>query len=423
MKVLIVDPGGRGHALAWKIAQSPLLTKLFIAPGSTGTGCIAENVGIEITDIEGLLKFAIKEKIDLTIVGSEESLEQGIVDIFQKEGLKIFGPTKEAAKIEWSKSFAKRMMFAKSIITPGYLAFNDYGKALEHMNGLVDSFVIKANGLAKGKGVHICKTKKEGKEALYDIMINKIHGCAGDRVVIEDYIEGEELSIHLLHDIEGTSILFPSSKDYKNFKDENTGGMGGYAPAHPTSRNFLNEVYISAVRPALEYLSINRQTPFSGCLYPGIILTPRGLRVLEYNVRFGDPEALLYMTLLKSDVLELLLACVEGRLSEVKIEWHDGYAVCVVLASDGYPGKYEIGFPITGIDKASLVPGVTVFHAGTKHKGDHIVTDGGRVLNIVAYDNTLENARKNVYEAVKRIRFKGMCFKDDIGLVSTYQEV
>lgn len=427
MKVLIVGSGGREHALAWKIGQSPLLTKLFVAPGNGGTQHYTNhNIEIEMTDVGGLVKFAKKEKIDLTIVGSEESLQLNIVDAFRNKDLKIFGPSGHDVQIETSKSFAKAIMQLEGIPTAPFKFLSDYHEALKHISTKNYPLVIKANGLARGKGVRVCSNDLDAVSFLQDLMIDKVCGEAGRVVIIEDYLEGEEYSAHAL--VSGETIVpFPMSQDYKKFNGQNTGGMGAIAPVLTDSKDFLDELTNTVTKPVIDHLAkFKGHSPIydsAMCIYPGLMITSEGLRVLEFNARFGDPEEQVYMRLLKSDLLEVLLACVDGRLSEVKIEWYENlHAVCVVLASGGYPGKYKTGYPIRNVKKVSGLKGVKVFHAGTAYKNGKLVTVGGRVLNVTATGSTLEKARARAYEAVDEIYFEGMQYRKDIGLVSSHYQ-
>jgi phosphoribosylamine---glycine ligase len=369
-------------------------------------------------DIKELLIFAKCKGINLTIVDSEELLAQGIVDIFQRAGMGIFGPTAKAAKIEWSKSFGKDVMNEIGIASAPHKVFWQYESAIKHIQRYGAPIVIKANGLARGKGVYICKTIKEAKDALDLIMVKKAYGDAGKCVLIEKFLEGEEISIHAFCDT-FDFVLCPPSKDYKSFNGLNTGGMGAYAPTQLPDGLTLGKIKSDIVGPILRHMNI--RNPFSGLMYPGLMITNEGTMVLELNVRFGDPEAQVYMPLLKTNIIDIIEAVRFWKLSEIKIEWHEGYAVCVNLVSDGYPRKYKTGFPITGVDKANLIPGVIVFHAGTKYNGNQLVTDGGRVLSVVAKGDTLEEARELAYIGVKIIDYKGKRYRDDIGLISPHK--
>lgn len=420
MKILIIGSGGREHALAWKIAQSPRVSELYVAPGNGGTSKVAKNISIEATDIESLVKFAKENSIDLTVVGPDDVLALGIVDVFQSRGLSIFGPTKASAEIESSKAFAKQLMWDENIPTASGNIFSDYDLALDFIREHGAPIVVKASGLALGKGVYPCNTLDKAENALAEIMLERVHKDAGNEVVIENFLEGQEISIHAFCDGK-TSVLFPSAQDHKPVfdgdKGKNTGGMGTIAPI-PWVTSDIMQFGQHVVTSTLDALS-KRKKPFIGCLYPGIKMTPEGPMILEFNSRFGDPETQSYMRLLKTDIVDILEACVKGNLSECKIEWNSGFAVCVVLASGGYPQKYEKGKIITGIDKAEKVPGVVVFHAGTKQI-ETLKTSGGRVLGITAIGATLSDALKCVYEAVSFIKFEGMHYRKDIGLKSIF---
>jgi phosphoribosylamine---glycine ligase len=430
MNILVIGSGGREHSLVWKLGQSNLVKSIFVAPGNPGIMQTVKTKNVipnNSTDIKELLRFSIKEKIDITIVGSEELLEKDIVDAFRNSGLKIIGPCGHDAQVETSKAFAKYLMQQELIPTASFKTFSDFRKATSYLDTVNFPRVIKADGLAKGKGVYICQTLTDGKCALKSVMIDKIHGDAGRVVIVESCLEGIEYSAHML--ISGKAVLpFPMSQDYKTFNGQNTGGMGAIAPVLTESRNFLDEMTNMFARPVVNYLArLKGHTPIYDLamfLYPGIMITNCGPEALEYNVRPGDPEAQVYMRLLKSDLAELLLACVENKLQNIKIEWHDKYAVCVVLVSDGYPdeNKYKTGYQITGVTKANGIKGVKVFHAGTAYKDKKLVTNGGRVLNVTATGKTLKEARWLAYKGVDEIHFEGMQYREDIGLeLSPYQ--
>lgn len=417
MDVLIVGSGAREHALAWKVKESGHLSKLYIAPGNAGTSMLGENVAIAQTDIARLVDFAKERKIGLTIVGSDAPLALGIVDAFLENGLKIFGPTRAAARLESSKSFAKELMQSAKIPTASFKVFYEYGLALEYARSQRPPFVVKAGGLALGKGVYICDTHDEAERALSEIMLKKVHEDAGDNVVIEEYLDGPEVSVHALCD--GSDfLLFPLSQDHKTIGEggvgPNTGGMGTVAPVLGTLAEVLG-MGESVVRSTLDAMH-QQGAEFKGLLYPGIKCGAAGPRVLEYNARFGDPECQVYMRLLQNDIIELLGACVDGSLREHVLVWRPGYAVNVVLSSRGYPGAYETGFPITGIDAAEAIPGVVVFHAGTARIDDgSVVTAGGRVLGVSAIGDTLQEARARAYDAADKIHFEGKYMRRDIG--------
>ena len=412
MKVLVVGKGGREHALVWKIIQSPKVSKIFCAPGNAGIAQLAECIEIEADDVSGLVRFAEGKNIDLTVVGSEDSLALGIVDIFRSRGLRIFGPTRAAAKIEWSKAFAKRLMRGNSIPTASFRIFRNYNRALDYICEHGVPIVIKVSGLASGKGVYPCKTLAEAEEVLAEIMLKHIHKEAGNEVIIEEFLDGQEISIHAFCDGK-TSILMPTSQDHKPIGDgdkgKNTGGMGTIAPVPWVSAEMLQNIDQQIVKPTLNTLAEHGQS-FTGCLYPGL----KGQKVLEFNARFGDPETQSYMRLLKTDLLDILEACVDGKLVEQKIEWRSGFAACVVLASGGYPGSYRKEIPIFGIKEAEKVPGVVVFHAGTMFS-DQLRTSGGRVLGVTAIGKTLRETLGLAYEAIRYIKFEGMQYRKDIG--------
>ncbi len=410
MKVLIIGSGGREHALAWKIAQSPKLTKLFIAPGNPGTAEVGENVDIKVTNIERLVEFAKNHQIDLAVVGPDDVLAAGAADAFMRVGLKVFGPPKAAAKIEWSKAFAKDFMAKHNVPTARFKTFDDYELAREYLGTRTAPIVIKASGLALGKGVTVCQSMAEAQEALRLAMVEKIFGQAGASVVIEECLTGEEVSIHAICDGR-TSIMFPAAQDHKPIfdgnKGPNTGGMGTYAPVPWVGDNQLAEIKRSVVDPVVSNLS-----GYIGCLYPGLMGEPP--RVIEYNSRFGDPEIQSYVRLLQSDLLELIDAAVSGRLAESRVEWRKGSAICVVVASGGYPGDYEKGKLISGLSEAQDDRSVVVFQAGTSMSERGLMTSGGRVLNVTAYGENIQEARDRAYAAVNKIHFEGMQYRKDI---------
>src|SRR3989344_5175554 len=394
-KILIVGSGGREHALAWKLKQSPKVSKIYIAPGNAGTAQVGENITIVATDIFGLADFAEKSSIDLTVVGQDDPLALGIVDEFQKRGLKIWGPTKKAAQIESSKVFAKELMLEKNIPTAEFKTFSDYNRAWEYAQKKGAPIVIKASGLALGKGVIVCKTLEEAEKGLREIMIDKIFGESGKEVVVEEFLQGMEFSTHAFCYRRGF-VLLPPSQDHKPVfdgdKGPNTGGMGTIAPVPWVDKNLMDKVGREIVLPAWEGLR-DMGAEFTGLLYPGLMMTEQGPKVIEFNARFGDPECQSYMRLLKTDLFDILEGSINGNLDEINIEWHPGFACCIALASGGYPGKYEKGFEITGIEEAEKMDNVIVFHAGTiihppsppLNKGGikgGLVTNGGRVLGV-----------------------------------------
>lgn len=450
MIILVVGNGGREAALTWKIKQSPLCEKVFVAPGNAGTRAMATNVDIKATDIKGLLQFALREKIDLTVVGPEDPLIAGIADMFHAHDLPIFGPTMRAAQMEGSKGAAKQVFQAANVPTAPFREFGDYDEALAYLRSRkVWPLVIKVDGPALGKGVYVCWNLQEAEAVLRAIMVDKKHGDSGNKVVIEDCLRGPEISAHAFCD-GNTAVLLPLSRDHKRAKDgdkgDNTGGMGAVCPVPgldvTRQRNlqlFIKQVIVDPIMTKLRVFGY----PFAGCLYPGLMLSEEELealralqeldiaqiehldmdvaRVLETNVRLGDPETQVLMRKLKSDsdLLPVLMACATGHLAEIPpLEYHPGYTVCVVLASAGYPGSYQKGHPITGIEEAEEIPGVVVFHAGTAQKDGQLVTSGGRVLEVTALRDTLDEALATVYEAVAKIHFEGKQFRTDIGQMS-----
>ena len=414
--VLVVGTYPREHALAWKIAQSPKVRTVYIAPGNGGTDNVAINVPIDVMGFEKLADFAEEKKIALTVVGPENPLAGGIVDVFQKRGLRIWGPTKAAAQIEASKAFSKTLMHEAGIPTAEFEIFTDYGQARRYVHEIGAPIVVKVDGLVFGKGAYVCMTLEEAEAALKEIMVDKVHNAAG-KVVIEEYLDGQEISIHAICDGK-TSVLFPTSQDHKTVGEDDvgkmTGGMGVVAPIAWVSQDALTDIDARIVQPTLQALA-KRGSPLVGMLYPGLKMTSKGPKVLEFNARFGCPEAEVYMRLMKSDAFELFSACVDGTLADFKVEWNSGYAVSIIIASGGYPDEYKKGLPITGIEEAEKVEGVVVFHAGTKRNGDELVTDGGRVLSVSAVGDTLKQALDRAYEAIGKIHFEGMHFRRDIG--------
>jgi phosphoribosylamine--glycine ligase len=374
-------------------------------------------VDIQATNIIKLLEFAKKEKIDLTLALPDDPLALGIVDEFQKEGLRIWGPTKAAAKIEWSKAFSKNFMREHGLPTAQFKTFTDYEEAKNYTSRQKLPVVIKASGLALGKGVIICETKEEAYQALEGIFVKKIFGEAGSEVVIEEFLTGPEISIHAFSEGVNYSI-FPASQDHKKVsegdKGPNTGGMGTIAPVPFVSTELLKEIEDNIVAPTLSGMKSENNT-FVGLLYPGLILTKDGPKILEYNARFGDPETQTYMRLLDTDILDIFDACIDGELNEIEIKWKALFACTIILASAGYPGSYEKGKIITGIEEAEMQAEIVVFHAGTQMKRNELLTNGGRVLGVSATGSTLEEALEKAYKAVKKISFEGMQYRTDIG--------
>ena len=419
MKVLIVGSGGREHALAWKIAQSPLVKKIFCAPGNPGIAEIAECVDIEAENIEGLYIFAQKQKVDLTVVGPEDALVAGIVDRFRDGRLNGFGPDKRASIIEGSKVFAKTLMRKHGIPTADFKAFDDPKQAKKHLATGKFPVVIKADGLAKGKGVFICQKLEDGERHIDDIMKEKIFGYAGNKVVIEEFLAGEEVSILAITD-GNTIVPLSTAQDHKAVfdgdKGPNTGGMGAYSPVPivtPSMQGFVEENILVPIVHAMK----RENRPYRGVIYAGLIITGTGPKVLEFNARFGDPETQALLMRMKSDIVPLLLSTANGSLDLDKtvVDWDDNASVCVVMASKGYPGGYEKGFSITGIEAAKGLNKVQVFHAGTSKKYGRLVSNGGRVLGVAALGKTIPDAQSNAYAAVQRISFEGAHFRRDIG--------
>jgi phosphoribosylamine---glycine ligase len=415
--VLVIGGGGREQALAWKLAQSPQVDTVYVAPGNAGSKDNIQNVDINFDDVEALLNFARGNDIALTVVGQEAASEAGVVDAFQAAGLPIFGPTKAAVRIETSKAFSKDLMASKNIPTAEYRNFSDADAAREYAMSRPLPVVIKADGLATGKGVIIAQTKADINEAINEIMVKRVFGASGDTVVVEDFLQGQEVSMHALSDGK-TAIMFPASQDHKQIYDDdqgpNTGGMGVIAPVPWVTEQHVDYVRDHAVMPALEGLR-EQNALFTGCLYPGLMIDGDTVKLLEFNARFGDPEAEVYMRLLDSDLYDILRACATGTLDPSTVVWKQGYAITVVLASDGYPASSSKGDIISGVDAAEAMPDIVVFHAGTARQGNSLVTAGGRVLNVTATGDTLDEAIEKVYAAVKRISFSGMQYRTDIG--------
>lgn len=416
MKVLIVGSGGREHALAWKLGQSRKISQIFIAPGNAGTVQIGKNINIAAENVQSLLSFAQKEKIDLTVVGPEAPLALGIVDLFKKKNLLIFGPLKKAAQIEASKVFAKRFMKKFKIPTADFKAFSDYQKTKKYLKTCQFPQVLKADGLTAGKGVFVCKTLNEALKVLKEIMVEKKFGLAGNKLVIEECLLGQEVSVIGFTD--GQTILpLLVAQDHKPIfdgdKGPNTGGMGAYAPTPLVDQKMMDQIINQILKPAvLGMKKIGR--PYQGILYAGLMLTKQGPEVLEFNCRFGDPETQPQLMLLKSDLIDLILACIEGKLKNKKISWYPGYSVCVVLASKGYPDKYQKGYKIRGLPQRSLLT-TQIFHASTKLVQNKIVTNGGRVLGVTSRAPTLKQAIEKAYLQVEKINFKNKYYRTDIG--------
>jgi phosphoribosylamine--glycine ligase / phosphoribosylformylglycinamidine cyclo-ligase len=415
MKVLVIGSGGREHAIAWKISFSPRLTGLFIAPGNPGTAHLGKNVPIPITDHQGLINFAREEGIDLVVIGPETPLAAGLADAFIQEKIKVFGPTQKAARIEASKTFSKDFMARHHIPTARYATFSSFESAKNYINTVDYPIVIKASGLAAGKGVLLPETKQEAVDGIKTIMVDHEFGSAGDEVVIEERLYGQEISLMAFTD--GTTVVpMVPAQDHKRLLDNdqgpNTGGMGAYAPAPVCTPELVQEILTSILQPAVNGLK-SEGFPFTGVLYAGVILTSNGPSTLEFNCRFGDPETQVVLPLLANDLLDVLEACTNQTLGKLEVKWHPGSAICVVAASAGYPGKLSIGKSITGLE--SRKRNAVCFHAGTDLVNNTVVTSGGRVLGVVGWADTFEMARNNAYQVLDNIHFEGMQFRRDIG--------
>ncbi len=415
MNILVIGSGAREHTLVWKIKQSPKANKIYCAPGNAGIATLAECVDIAADDITALLKFAQDNHIDLTVVGPEAPLVLGIVDVFEQHGLKIFGPNQAAAQLEGSKAFSKDFLHRRNIPTAIYKVFDDPKAALEFLAQAQFPLVVKADGLAAGKGVVICKNLKEANQAVDEIMVQKIFKSAGDRVVIEECLEGPEASILAISDGKHFFVL-ETAQDHKRIFDDdlgpNTGGMGAYSPAPVVTPEMMNKVISRIIEPTIRGM-YKEGHPFKGVLYAGVMLTYQGPQVLEFNVRFGDPETEAVLPRLKSDLVDVMLASIDGKLEKMLLKWDDRPCVCVVIASGGYPGTYETGKNIEGLEDIQD-PDTVVFHAGTKLKDGHVVTAGGRVLGVTSLGVTMEDAIARVYKSVDKIKFERAFFRRDI---------
>jgi phosphoribosylamine--glycine ligase len=425
MKILVIGSGGREHALVWKLAQSPHVTQMWCAPGNAGiqqettekTKKPVECVNIAAEDLPKLLAFAQEKKIDLTVMGPDNPLALGIVDLFQKNGLRIWGPNQKAAQFEASKVFSQGFMEQYGIPTARGGTFSDAAGAKKFAESLGGKCAVKADGLALGKGVLVCANMPEASKAIDEILVDKAFGAAGAKIVIQEFLEGVEISLHALCDGK-TAKLFPTSQDHKRALDGdkglNTGGMGTYSPTPFLDQAQLNEVGRLILAPWLKGC-MSEDIDYRGILYPGIILTKNGPRVIEFNARFGDPETQVYLTRLENDLVELLDACVNGTLGRMELKWSPMASVCVVMASGGYPVSYAKGKAISGLEEAAKLPNTKVFHAGTAKARDQIVTNGGRVLGVTSWGKDLKSAQAAAYVAVERIHFEGAQFRRDIG--------
>ena len=418
MRVLVIGSGGREHALVWKIAQSKLVDKVFCAPGNAGIAQIAECVDIKAQDIPGFLDFARREKIDLTVVGPESALSEGIADEFANYKLKVFGPNKKAAQMESSKVFSKELMSKYRIPTAAFQVFEGADQAKRYIEKIGAPCVVKADGLAAGKGVVVAKTVDEAKQAVVSMMEEKIFGSAGNKVIIEECLVGEEASILVITDSREVLAL-ASAQDHKRIFDNdqgpNTGGMGAYSPASAVTKEVYDEILEKIVYPTIKGM-LNEGIEYKGVLYAGVMLTKEGPKALEFNVRFGDPETQAILPRLKTDLVEVMLATSTQQLARVRrLFWDERPCVCVVCASKGYPGDYEKGKAIQGLQEAAQVKDAVVFHAGTKLENGAVVTSGGRVLGVTGLGNSIKEAIDNTYQAVGKIHFEGMQFRKDIG--------
>lgn len=418
MKILVVGSGGREHALVWKIAQSPLVDKIYCAPGNGGISSIAECVPIKAMDIEKVVQFSLDKSLDMVVVAPDDPLAAGMVDALEEAGIRAFGPKKKAAIIEGSKSFSKALMKKYGIPTAEYEVFDNSKDAVEYLKNSKYPIVVKADGLALGKGVVIAQNFEEARDAVNSIMEEKIFGASGDKVVIEEFLTGQEVSVLSFTDGK-TVVPMVSSQDHKRALDNdqgpNTGGMGTFSPSRIYTPEIAEYCMEKIYKPTIEAMS-KEGRKFKGVLYFGLILTSDGPKVLEYNARFGDPETQVVLPRLKTDIVEIFNAVIDEKLDSIKIEWEDNAAVCVIMASGGYPGKYATGYEITGIQDAESDGDIVVFHAGTKKENGAYFTAGGRVLGVTATAGSLDEAIKKAYQGVGRISFKDMHFRKDIGL-------
>jgi phosphoribosylamine---glycine ligase len=414
MKVLVIGSGGREHAIVWKLAQSSRVSQLFCAPGNTGIESLATCVPLLVEDLAGLQQFVTRERIDLTVVGPEVSLALGIVDEFRKAKLKIFGPTRRAAQIESSKAFSKNLMSRHHIPTAAAQSFDALQPALDYLDRQTLPIVVKADGLAQGKGVVVAATREEARQTVVSMLEQGAFGQAGRRVLIEEFLDGEEATVMAFTDGK-TIVPMVAAQDHKRVGDgdsgANTGGMGAYAPAPIVTPELIQTVMKDVFHPAVEGLS-RMGSPYQGVLYAGLMIVRGKPSVLEFNARFGDPETQVVLPLLQTDLLDVIEAVIEHRLDQLTVKWHAHSAVCVVMTSKGYPGHYEVGIPIQGLD--SSIQDTMVFHAGTKQQGENVVTAGGRVLGITGIGPDLMTARERAYDTVRQIRFDGCHFRSDI---------
>ena len=417
MRVLVIGGGGREHALVWKISQSQKVTDIYCAPGNAGTAEIAKNVPIAADQVDQLLAFAQVNEIGLTIVGPEQPLVMGIVDEFQKKGLRIFGPTARAAELEGSKAFSKDIMKKYGLPTAEYETFTSHQLAQRYFDKETGPIVVKASGLAAGKGVILCRNSEEGLNAVNTIMKDKSFGEAGEKVVIEEFLEGQEVSVLAFSD-GNNFLLMDSAQDHKaaldGDKGPNTGGMGAYSPA-PIFTNLLRQkVSEKIIHPLIRAMK-SEGRPYKGILYAGLMLTKNGPKILEFNARFGDPETQPLLVRMESDIVPLFEACIDGTLDQFELHWKPELSICVVMAAKGYPGSYKKGKEILGLNEAAALPDVVVFHAGTKAEAGKVLSSGGRVLGVTATGSDISSASKKVYSAVDKIKWDGIHYRKDIG--------
>lgn len=413
MRILVVGGGGREHAICWALKKSPKVQELYCAPGNGGIAGVAECVPIQVNQFEEIAQFAIDRSVDLVVIGPDDPLSEGIVDHLEAKQIAVFGPRKNAAIIEGSKVFTKQLLKKYSIPTAAYESFDQYDAAVDYLRKQQAPIVIKADGLAAGKGVVVAQTLEEAEKALHDIMVARVFGESGNQVVIEEFLTGQEMSILAFVDGETVRPMVPA-QDHKpvfdNDKGPNTGGMGTYTPLPHIPQSIIDEAIETIVKPTAKAM-VAEGRPFRGVLFAGLMLTPNGPKTIEFNARFGDPETQVVLPRLKTDLLDIFLAAVNGRLDQVNIEWSDEAAVCVILASEGYPASYPKGLPIEGLDD---VQDALVFHAGTAVKDGDIVTSGGRVLGVTALGRDIAEARAKAYAEADRIRFKGKHYRTDI---------
>lgn len=417
MKILVVGSGGREHALVWKIKQSPKVSRIFAAPGNPGIAQLAQCIDLSVENIQGLADFAEQEKIDLTVVGPEAPLVAGLVDEFKARGLKVFGPSAAAAELEGSKIFMKDLLKKYCIPSAGYAVFTESGPALEYIRQKGAPLVVKADGLAAGKGVIVAATVEEASQAAIDMLDKKVFGEAGEKIIVEDCLIGEEVSLLAFTDGKTVVPMVPA-QDHKRAYDgdlgPNTGGMGAYSPVPHISQDLINQIVEEVIEPTVRAMDAEGRE-YRGVIYAGLMLTVEGPLVLEFNARFGDPETQVILPRLATDLVEIMEAVATGNLSEIRVDWKQETAICIVMAAGGYPGDYQKGEVIEGIDAANHLDDVVVFQAGTKNLGEQIVTAGGRVLGVTALGEDIEQARKRAYQGVEKISFIGAHYRQDIG--------